>query len=82
MHDFRMAHRFYWRRRRHTHDAVLAAAGDQSYSREGNAGAVAAGETYLPEGVTAQRWYQPTDRGAEARIAQRLEELRRLNASK
>jgi hypothetical protein len=33
MHDFRMAHRFYWRRRRHAHDAVLAAAGDQSYSR-------------------------------------------------
>ena len=43
------------------------------------AGAVAAGETYLPEGVTAQRWYQPTDRGAEARIGERMAELRRLN---
>ena len=45
------------------------------------AGAVAAGETYLPEGVTGQRWYQPTNRGAEARIADRLDELRRLNAT-
>ncbi|MGH6609246.1 MAG: replication-associated recombination protein A, partial [Burkholderiaceae bacterium] len=44
------------------------------------ADAVAAGETYLPEGVVAQRWYEPTDRGAEARIAERLAELRRLNA--
>jgi len=45
------------------------------------AGAVAAGETYLPEGVTAQAWYQPTDRGVEARIAERLAELRRMNAA-
>jgi putative ATPase len=45
-------------------------------------GAIAAGEIYLPEGVVAQRWYHPTDRGAEARIAQRLDELRRLNAAK
>ena len=44
------------------------------------ADAVAAGETYLPDGISAQQWYQPTDRGAEARIAQRLEELRRINA--
>lgn len=43
------------------------------------AGAVAAGEKYLPEGVAAQRWYQPTDRGVEARIGERLEELRRLS---
>ena len=46
------------------------------------AGAVAAGETYLPEGVTAQAWYQPTDRGVEARIAERLAELRRMNAGR
>jgi putative ATPase len=45
------------------------------------AGAVAAGETYLPDGVTAQAWYQPTDRGVEARIAERLAELRRMNAA-
>jgi putative ATPase len=43
-------------------------------------GAFAAGEQYLPEGVRAQRWYEPTDRGLEARIRERLLELRRLNA--
>ncbi len=35
-------------------------------------GAYAAGETYLPEGVSAISWYQPTDRGLEAKIAQKL----------
>lgn len=44
------------------------------------ADAVAAGETYLPDGISVQQWYHPTDRGAEARIAQRLDELRRINA--
>ncbi len=43
------------------------------------AGGFAAGETYLPEGVAAQRWYQPTERGLESRIRERLDELRRLN---
>ncbi len=42
-------------------------------------GAVAAGESYLPDGLAPQRWYQPTDRGLESRIRERLEELRRLN---
>jgi len=45
------------------------------------AGGFAAGETYLPEGMAAQRWYQPTERGLESRIRERLEELRRLNES-
>jgi putative ATPase len=43
------------------------------------AGAFAAGESYLPDGLQSPGWYRPTDRGLEARIAQRLEELRRLN---
>jgi putative ATPase len=38
--------------------------------------AYAAGETYLPEGMPAQRWYRPTDRGLEAKIAEKLETLR------
>jgi len=42
-------------------------------------GAFAAGESYLPEGVQSPGWYRPTDRGLEARIAQRLQELHRLN---
>ncbi len=43
------------------------------------AGGFAAGETYLPDGVTAQRWYAPSERGLESRIRERLDELRRLN---
>jgi putative ATPase len=42
-------------------------------------GAFAAGETYLPEGVQSPGWYRPTDRGLEAKIAQRMTELRYLN---
>jgi putative ATPase len=42
-------------------------------------GAVAAGEHYLPDGMAAPNWYEPTERGLEARIRERLEELRRLN---
>ena len=44
------------------------------------AGAYAAGERYLPEGMTAPNWYQPTDRGLEARIREKLEQLRQLDA--
>jgi putative ATPase len=43
-------------------------------------GAYAAGERYLPEGMTAPNWYRPTDRGLEARIQEKLAELRRLDA--
>ncbi|MGH6623991.1 MAG: replication-associated recombination protein A, partial [Burkholderiaceae bacterium] len=43
-------------------------------------GAVAAGETYLPDGMTPQRWYEPTDRGVEQRIRERLAQLREQNA--
>jgi putative ATPase len=41
--------------------------------------AFAAGETYLPDGMQPPGWYRPTDRGLEAKIAQRMAELRRLN---
>jgi putative ATPase len=44
-------------------------------------GAFAAGEHYLPDGVEARRWYEPTERGLEGRIKERLAELRRLNAA-
>lgn len=39
----------------------------------------AAGETYLPEGLPQQRFYEPAPRGLEQRIADRLAELRRLD---
>jgi len=34
--------------------------------------AYAAGETYLPEGIAAPRWYQPVPRGLEIKIAEKL----------
>ena len=39
-------------------------------------GAYAAGETYLPDGMTPSTWYRPTDRGLEAKIREKLEELK------
>ena len=42
-------------------------------------GAYAAGESYFPEGMRPVSWYKPTDRGMEARIAERLAELRALD---
>jgi putative ATPase len=41
--------------------------------------AYAAGERYFPDGMPEVRWYEPTDRGLEARIAERLAELRALD---
>jgi len=43
-------------------------------------GAFAAGENYFPEGMPAVEWYRPTGRGLEAKIRERVEELRRRNA--
>ena len=45
------------------------------------AGAFAAGEHYLPDGLAGQTFYQPAARGLELRIGERLVELRRLNAA-
>jgi putative ATPase len=42
-------------------------------------GAFAAGERYFPPGVPEARLYRPSPRGQEARIGERLAELRRLN---
>ena len=43
-------------------------------------GGYAAGETYLPQGLTSENFYRPVPRGLEQRIADRLAELRRLDA--
>ncbi len=40
-------------------------------------GAYAAGETYLPDAMTPQQFYAPTDRGLETRIRERLAALRK-----
>ena len=41
--------------------------------------AYAAGENYFPEGITPQTWYEPTDRGLEAKIAEKLAWLKTLD---
>jgi len=39
----------------------------------------AAGERYLPDGLSREHFYQPTDHGLEQRIAERLAQLRSLD---
>jgi putative ATPase len=41
--------------------------------------AYAAGERYLPEGMKDPKFYEPTPRGLEGKIKDKLEELRRLD---
>lgn len=41
--------------------------------------AYAAGETYLPEGMSEPQWYQPVDRGLEIKITEKLHRLRELD---
>lgn len=38
-----------------------------------------AGERYFPDDLPEQHWYQPTPRGLEAKIAEKLAHLRRLD---
>ncbi|MFM7658078.1 MAG: replication-associated recombination protein A [Burkholderiaceae bacterium] len=42
--------------------------------------AYAAGESYLPQGLSDPGWYQPTSRGLEGKIAEKLAYLRQLDA--
>lgn len=41
--------------------------------------AYAAGENYFPDGMPAQKWYAPTDRGLEQKIAEKLAWLKSLD---
>ena len=41
--------------------------------------AYAAGESYLPDGIKEQAWYQPTDRGLETKIKEKLAFLKSLD---
>ncbi|MGL1834750.1 replication-associated recombination protein A [Rhodocyclaceae bacterium SMB388] len=43
--------------------------------------AYAAGETYLPDGMTEPGWYRPADRGLESQIGAKLERLRERDRS-
>jgi len=43
-------------------------------------GGYAAGESYLPDELNNKQYYQPTDRGLEKKIAEKLTYLRSLDA--
>jgi putative ATPase len=49
---------------------------DYRYAQD-EPGAYAAGESYFPEGMPAVKWYQPSDRGLEDKIGEKMKELRR-----
>jgi putative ATPase len=51
---------------------------DYRYAHD-EAGGYAAAESYWPEGMTPPQWYRPTERGLEARIRDRLAELRAMD---
>jgi putative ATPase len=53
---------------------------DYRYAHD-EADAYAAGESYLPDGMPKMQWYRPVDRGLEAKIRERLDELRALDAA-
>jgi putative ATPase len=68
----------------HLRNAPTRLMKDLGYGKEyryahDEAGAYAAGETYFPDGMTPPNWYQPTERGLEARIRERMAELRALD---
>jgi putative ATPase len=52
---------------------------DYRYAHDEDEG-YAAGENYFPDGMERPNWYQPTDRGLEAKIREKLEHLRSLDA--
>ncbi|MBW8079185.1 MAG: AAA family ATPase [Gallionella sp.] len=51
---------------------------DYRYAHD-EAGGYAAGENYFPDGMQAVSFYQPTERGLEAKIAEKLAHLRKLD---
>jgi putative ATPase len=53
---------------------------DYRYAHD-EAEAYAAGESYLPDGMPKMQWYRPVERGLEAKIRERLDELRALDAA-
>lgn len=55
--------------------------GEQYRYAHNEAHGYAAGENYWPDGLSAPDWYQPTERGLEGRIAQKMAMLRELDAA-
>jgi putative ATPase len=54
--------------------------GDYRYAHDEPEG-YAAGENYFPEAIKNNRYYHPVNRGLEARIAEKLNHLRQLDAA-
>jgi putative ATPase len=52
---------------------------DYRYAHDEDEG-YAAGENYLPDGMERPNWYQPTERGLEAKIREKLAHLRSLDS--
>ncbi len=68
----------------HLRNAPTKLMKDLGYGREyryahDEAGAYAAGEDYFPEGLSPEPFYEPVERGLEAKIRERLEVLRALD---
>jgi putative ATPase len=68
----------------HLRNAPTRLMKDLGYGREyryahDEPGAYAAGENYWPDGMKPPALYEPTDRGLEAKIADKLEHLRELD---
>ena len=57
----------------------LGACANYRYAHD-EAQGYAAGETYLPDGMQSPNWYQPVARGMEIKIAEKLAQLRSLDA--
>lgn len=57
----------------------LGAGANYRYAHD-EAQGYAAGETYLPDGMQSPNWYQPVARGMEIKIAEKLAQLRSLDA--
>jgi putative ATPase len=56
----------------------LGASANYRYAHD-EAGGYAAAENYWPDGMEPQAFYQPTDRGLEAKIAEKLASLKKLD---
>jgi len=54
----------------------------EGYAYDHDAPGGVSGQSYFPEGMARQSYYEPTGRGAEADLAERLERFRALRARK
>lgn len=68
----------------HLRNAPTKLMKEQGYSQgyryaHDEANGFTAGETYLPEALQGQQYYQPVERGLEIKISAKLQQLRQLN---